>query len=268
MSTKRIFITGGGSGLGKAIALRFARAGYRVAIGDIHQQRSQATLDELKALGIEALSFHCDVTRIEDLEHVRDELLQQWQGVDIVVNNAGVAGTVGGIATVSLDDWQWALDINLLGVVRGSRVFTPVFQQQGQGYFVNIASAAGLINAPMMAAYNVSKAGIIALSETLSVELAADHIGISVVCPAFFKTNLTESLRSHIDGMAGQVDKLMHRSGITAAGIAQRIFAAVEKRKFWVVTHAFERRLWYLKRWSPGLFRKLMLRQMRQRQRR
>src|SRR5687767_3586044 len=128
MST-RIFITGGASGLGRALAERCAKAGWRVCIGDVHDARGAETVAALKALGAEADFVRCDVTREEDLISVRDRLDTTWGGVDVVVNNAGVA-QAGGIEDVSIDDWRWIVEINLLGVVRGCRVFTPVFRKQ------------------------------------------------------------------------------------------------------------------------------------------
>jgi len=258
MPGKRIFITGGASGLGKAIALKYAGAGYRVCIGDVNQVRGAETAAELTASGCDAFFIRCDVTRLEDLLAVKDEIINRWQGVDLVVNNVGIAGTAGPIDQVGVDDWQQVLDINLLGVVRGCQVFTPLFKQQGSGFFVNIASAAGLINAPQMSSYNVSKAGVIALSETLKHELAPFNIGICVACPAFFQTNLTESMKSTIDGLPARVDRLMAHSRINAADIAEDIYAAVQNNSFWVLSHKAERRLWLIKRFLPFVFDALM----------
>ncbi|WDE07551.1 SDR family oxidoreductase [Thalassomonas viridans] len=258
MSGKRIFITGGASGLGKAIAFKYAGAGYRVCIGDRHRQRGEATAEALTASGAEAFFIECDVTRTEDLLAVKEALISRWQGVDLVINNAGIAGTAGPIDQVSVGDWQQVLDINLLGVVRGCQTFAPLFKQQGSGYFVNIASAAGLINAPQMSSYNVSKAGVIALSETLKHELAPFNIGISVVCPAFFQTNLAESMKSTIDGLPQRLSRLMARSAISAEDIADDIFTSAQTGSFWVLSHKAERRLWLLKRYLPAVFDWLM----------
>ncbi len=258
MTDKRIFITGGASGLGKAVALRFAREGFRVCIGDVNDERGIEAETELKTITSDAFYVRCDVTRSKDLEQARSQLEERWGGVDIVVNNAGVGGTAGAIEDVSLSDWQWVLDINLMGVVRGCKTFTPLFKQQGSGHFVNIASAAGLMNAPFMSNYNVTKAGVISLSETLLAELHSLNITTSVVCPAFFQTNLTESMRSHIGGLHSKVNKLMSRSKISAEDVADCIYQAYVKKEFWVVTHPFERRMWYFKRFVPSGFNALM----------
>lgn len=261
MSDKRIFITGGASGLGKAIAMRFAREGFKVCIGDVNDERGLEAEAELKTIAPDAFYLFCDVTKVKHLESVRTELEERWGGVDVVVNNAGVGGTAGAIEDVSLADWQWVLDVNLMGVVRGCKTFTPLFKQQGNGHFVNIASAAGLLSAPMMSSYNVTKAGVVSLSETLLAELCTHNITTSVVCPAFFQTNLTESMRSHIGGLHSKVNKLMSRSKITAEDVADSVFHAYMKQEFWVVTHPLERRMWYVKRFSPKGFNMLMQRQ-------
>lgn len=255
--TQRIFITGGASGLGRALALRYARDGARVCIGDINPDIGQATEEEICQAGGEGLFLSCDVRRIADLERVRTELEQRWGGVDVVVNNAGVA-TAGSIEDSSLADWEWILDINVLGVVRGCKVFTPLFKQQGQGVFVNVASMAGLMLAPMMDSYNVSKAGVIALSETLSMELRDDGIQVCCVCPSFFQTNLTEGMRSDLPGIQQNIAKLMKRSDLSAEDIAEQIVKAVNDGEFWVLPHQRERRMWKLKRHAPWAFDYLM----------
>lgn len=259
---KRIFITGGASGLGREIALLYARKGYRVCIGDVHEERGLETEAELKAYSTDSFYHHCDVTQISDIEAVKDRLVLSWGGVDIVVNNAGVGGTAGLVEDVPLKDWEWVLDINLMGVVRGCQVFTPLFKEQRGGNFVNIASCAGLMNAPMMSNYNVTKAGVISLSETLRVELAPFGINTCVVCPAFFPTNLTENLKSTIGGSVhNRVNKMMSRSGVTALQVAQAISEAVDNNEFLLVTHKVERQLWKLKRLLPDAFNLLMKQQ-------
>lgn len=259
---KRIFITGGASGLGKAVALKFAKEGYKVAIGDINEQRGQEVLSELQNLTTECSFFYCDTTKMKDLEAVKDQLILQWGGVDIVVNNAGVAGTAGPIEDVTLADWDWVLNINLMGVVRGCKAFTPLFKEQNHGHFVNIASAAGLMNAPQMSSYNASKAGVISLSETLRFELEKNNVGISVVCPAFFQTNLTESMKATVSGVTQRIAYIMKHASVTADDVANDIFQSVANNNFWVLSHKPERFLWLLKRYIPWLFQAKMKKQM------
>lgn len=244
---QRIFITGGASGLGRELALRFARAGWRVCIGDVHDQRGAETLD---ALGPGAEYLRCDVTREEDLEAAARRLEERWGGVDVVVNNAGVADA-GAIDELALDAWRWILEVNLLGVVRGCRVFTPRFKRQGHGRFVNVASMAGLLDVPLMASYNASKAAVVSLSETLQNELADDGIGVTLVCPGFFKTNLGESLRTQDPGLRGGLEGLLARSPVSAAQVAEQVFRAVERGDFLVLPHPAGRSAWRLKRLLP-----------------
>jgi NAD(P)-dependent dehydrogenase (short-subunit alcohol dehydrogenase family) len=249
-TTKRVFITGGASGFGRALAERWGRAGARVCIGDIHDARGAETLTALKALGATAHSLRCDVTKEDDLQAASDWLEESWGGVDIVVNNAGVA-IGGGITEISLDDWRWIVDINLLGVVRGCKVFTPLFRKQQGGHFVNISSMAGLIHPPMMSAYNATKAAVVALSETLRVELAPHHIAVTVVCPSFFRTNLTETMRSGNADVARITNKLVNNAKRGADEIAELTFRGVERGDFHVLTHTDGKVAWMLKRLAP-----------------
>ena len=247
---KRIFVTGGASGFGRSIAERWARAGYRVCIGDIHDGRLAETLASLRALGATAHSLRCDVTQESDLEAAANWLEEHWGGVDVVVNNAGVA--IGGsITEISIDDWRWIIDINLLGVVRGCKVFTPLFRKHGGGRFVNVSSMAGLIHPPMMSAYNATKAAVVAISETLAVELAKDKIAVTVVCPSFFRTNLTETMRAGSPDIAAVTHKLVNKASRGADEIADLTFKGVQRGDFHVLTHADGRAAWMLKRFAP-----------------
>ena len=259
---KRIFITGGASGLGKAIALKYAREGYQVCIGDVNDERGQQTLNELQALGSknsnDACYLPCNVSHYEDIENICHTLTTHWGGVDIVVNNAGVGGTAGPIDEVPLADWDWVLDINLHGVIRGVRAFTPLFKQQKSGYFVNIASAAGLFGPPNMSGYAVAKAGVIALSESMQAELSAFNIGTTVVCPAFFATNLLENMKSTVDGVHEITSRRMEKSDINADDIAEMIFRAVREQAFMLQPHQIVQQQWQFKRAKPEEFAKYM----------
>lgn len=250
MNAQRVFITGGASGLGRALAENYARRGARVAIGDVNPTRGAETLAALQALGATAHYLHCDVTREEDLQAAADWLLAQWGGVDIVYNNAGVADA-GAIDELPLSEWQRMIDINLLGVVRGCKVFAPIMKRQENGALVNTASMAGLIHPPMMAAYNASKAAVVALSETLRSELEADGVRVSVICPAFFRTNLAESVRSQNAHMAQLTKKLVNKARVSAEEVAAKVVEAVARGDFHILTHPRERRIWLYKRFVP-----------------
>lgn len=251
---KRILITGGASGLGRALAARYAADGWRVLIGDIDERRGRETE---AALGGEVRYRALDVTEEASLVAVRDWLEAEWGGLDMLVNNAGVAAA-GRIERIPAADWDWVLDINLMGVVRGCRVFVPLFKRQGGGHIVNIASMAGLLNAPVMANYNVAKAGVIALSETLRFELAPWGIRTTVACPSFFQTNLGESLRTPEPGMSETVEKLLASSELDADDVARIIRDGAARGRFMILPHAAARRAWRIKRFLPWLFNRSM----------
>lgn len=225
----RVLITGAGSGLGRALALAWARRRDSVLVADLNAERGNETLQMcLDAGASEALFARMDVTSEADFADLADWVRQRWGSLDIVVNNAGVAGG-GRFEGISEDDWQWMLNINLLGVVRGCRAFTPLFKAQKSGRFVNIASMAGLLNPPAMSNYNVAKAGVVALSETLTVELEPWNIRTLVVCPSYFQTNLSESLRTNDEAMRVALPKLLAGSAITADDIAEGILEAIDR---------------------------------------
>lgn len=258
----RVFITGGASGLGRALAERYAQDGARVCIGDINLDRCAETLAALKALGAEAHAMACNVTQEADLIAAADWLQANWGGVDLVFNNAGVADA-GAIEEMPIADWQWMVDINLLGVVRGCKVFTPMLKAQRSGHLVNIASMAGLIHPPMMSAYNATKAAVVALSETLQAELHPHGIGVHVVCPAFFRTNLAESVRTANADMANLTKKLVNKSKIGADEIAAAVHDSIARGDFHVLTHPREKRIWLFKRAVPfAVYAAAMRRQM------
>ncbi|WP_299734670.1 SDR family oxidoreductase [uncultured Endozoicomonas sp.] len=258
-SLKTIVVTGGASGLGEATCKRFARAGYAVCVADINQERGDRTVETLKSLGVDAYYQHCDVRSDADVDGMITSAVQRWGHIDVLVNNAGVASG-GRIETTSIEDWQWVIDINLLGVARGCKSITPVFKQQKAGHIVNIASLAGLVNAPMMSSYNATKSAVVGLSETLRVELEPFGVNTSVVCPAFFQTNLGESFRSGDAHMKKVVDKLLSSSSVTADDVAEDIFKAVQNKTFYVLPHKEGRWLWRLKRHFPSLFKGLVSR--------
>lgn len=248
---KRIAITGAASGLGRATALRFAREGWSVCIADINLTRATEVAGEVEDAGGKAIVFECNIAKTEDFQALAQHLEHVWDGIDILVNNAGIS-SAGSLQESTYDEWQRLLDINLMGVVRGCKVFTPILARQGQAHIVNVASFAGIACAPGMVTYNVAKAGVISLSESLRHELSADNIDISVVCPAFFPTNLMESMNK--EDTKALVNKLMKRSGVTAEDVADHIYRGVASREFMLITHKDARLQYQMKRLSPDLF--------------
>jgi NADP-dependent 3-hydroxy acid dehydrogenase YdfG len=257
VAEKRVVITGAGSGLGRALAFRFAEHGWRVACADIRLDRAQDTVRLMREFGVGAMALKVDVGSDASVDAMHDEILAAWDGVDVVVNNAGVA-SAGSVAQTPLDDWRWTLNIDLMGVVRGCHAFLPVLLEQGSGHIVNIASFAGFANAPRMGAYSAAKAGVISLSETLRAELAGSAVKVSVVCPAFFPTNLMDTARAPAADKA-TAKKFMANATQSADDVAAIVFREILRGTFLILPTKGERGRWRIKRYAPELFfRKLV----------
>jgi len=170
----------------------------------------------------------------------------------VLINNAGVA-SAGLIESESLEQWQWVIDINLLGHVRVTKACLPLLQnsQAADRTVINIASQAGLTAGPGMASYCVTKAAMVSLSESMYLEFSAENIHVSVVCPAFFDTNLNQSLRSSDPKMEEVVTKLIKKSGVSADEIAAKVYKAVAAKKFLVITHKSGLKAYRMKRFLP-----------------
>lgn len=219
------------------MALRFARAGCRVCIADINAERAQETLALIDDTPGEAFFETLDVTVATDFDKARVACEDVWGGTDILINNAGVASG-GPFDWLSDADWDYVMNINFRGVLRGCQTFVPVFKAQGHGHLVNIASMAGLLNPPGMSNYNVSKAAVVSLSESLAVELAPHKIGVTCVCPSFFRTNLAESMRTPDKSTEVSLARLMDSSSdITADDIADQVYHAVMNKQFLLMPH-------------------------------
>lgn len=250
---KKIIITGAASGLGAALAKQYAQQGWSVCIADIQQAEGQALAAELEATYGTDCFFQClNVTNDEQWLALQEIIATKWQGLDALINNAGVGG-IGGIEQFPMKDFQWVVDINVMGVVKGCHYFAPLLKTNG-GYLINVASMAGLVHWPNVAAYNVSKAAVVALSETLVAELSPYDIKVSVVCPAFFKTNLTETMRSTSGAGIQFAKSQMEKSNITADDIAQLVYKKSLAGKFYILTHLNESMIWRMKRFFPFLY--------------
>lgn len=255
---KRVLVTGGASGLGKALAIRWAKQGSNICIADLNEERANETVDELKSLGVDAYFVNCDITDEASVESAKQSIIDKWEGVDLVVNNAGIA-SADSLEDEDLNQWRTIMNVNLFGAVIVTRAFAPIMKEQGSGYFLNVASQAGITSIAMMASYNVSKAAMITFSETMRLELDDDNIGVSVLCPGFFKTNLKESLRTKSDQLRSVLDKVMERAKITAEEVADYTFNSVSKNDFMIVTHPEGRAMYRLKRWFPKFYLKKMI---------
>jgi NAD(P)-dependent dehydrogenase (short-subunit alcohol dehydrogenase family) len=256
----RVVVTGAGSGLGRAFCLELAKRGARLVASDLKRD----SVDETVALlaGAEAYAASCDVAQVADVEALADEAERRLGGVDLIINNAGVA-VAGRVGEVTLADWRWIVDVNLWGVVHGCHVFVPRLRRQRSGHIVNVASAAGLFSPPRLAPYNATKAAVIALSETLRAELGSDGVGVTVLCPTFFPTNIAASARGTDPKMRGRIEKLMHAAKLDAAGVAQKTLQAVEANTLYVLPQRDARLSWWVKRAAPERFPELVARVMR-----
>ena len=251
-------VTGGGSGLGRAFCEELGARGVRVVVSDIDEVGAAETAERVKRAGGDAKVVRCDVADAAQVDALA-EAARAWAGdIDLVVNNAGVA-VAGRFETIALADWHWIAGINLWGVVHGCRAFVPAMRARKRGWIINVASAAGLLATPKMAPYNVTKAAVVALSETLHAELAADHVHVSVLCPTFFQTNIAKSGRGAIDPRMTQLmEKLMARSRIQAPEVAKAALAGVAKNQLYVVPMTDGRAMWRLKRLAPERFYQLV----------
>jgi len=231
-------ITGGASGIGRSTALELARGGADVVVADLNDERAAGVVDEIEALGQRALAVHCDVARDDDIERLAKDALGAFGAVDILFNNAGVA-LLGPPDRVSMEDWNWILQINLYGPIRGVRAFVPAMIERGRGYVVNTASIAGLFAYSWDAIpYITSKFGVYGFTEGLALYLRPQGVGVSVVCPGMVETNLGENARLSgvepgVPWMAGMEDF----RPIGADEVGHQVVDAVRADRFLVLTH-------------------------------
>jgi NAD(P)-dependent dehydrogenase (short-subunit alcohol dehydrogenase family) len=245
-------VTGAASGLGRAMALAFAREGMHVAFADLDEAGAVAAAQEARACGVEAFGMRVDVSSAAELERFASRTMTELGGAHLVCNNAGVS-PLGAIWESTLADWQWILGVNLWGVIHGVRAFMPRLLAQGEGHVVNTASVAGLISPPGMGAYNVTKHAVVALSESLYHDLAERNanVGVSVLCPAYVPTGIAECERSRPPALRNaeaapsplqQAKQAMLRKAIasgrlSADDIARAVLDAVKRERFYVLTH-------------------------------
>ncbi|MFK8328879.1 SDR family oxidoreductase [Pseudomonas sp. BJa5] len=245
----RMMITGAGSGLGREIALRWAREGWQLALADVNEAGLKETLALVREAGGDGFVQRCDVRDYSQLTALAQACEEKFGGIDVIVNNAGVAAG-GFFAELSLEDWDWQIAINLMGVVKGCKAFLPLLERS-KGRIINIASMAALMQGPAMSNYNVAKAGVLALSESLLIELRQQEVAVHVVCPSFFQTNLLDSFRGPTPAMKAQVGKLLENSPISAADIADYIHRQVAAGEFLILPHELGREAWKLKQRNP-----------------
>ena len=242
-------VTGGASGIGKAVAAKAAGEGMKLVIADIEEGALKDAERELAGGGADVLAVQCDVAEGDSVRALRDRALDRFGAVHLVHNNAGV-GLGGPIWEVPESDWRWILGVNLWGVVHGIAAFVPLLVEQGEGHVVNTASIAGLASAPFLGPYNASKQAVVAMSETLYKDLQAGGVtgvGVSVLCPGFVQTRIAESDRNRpawapdreVEGapeMRAAIQAMVE-SGIATASVADAVLEAVRNDTFYILTH-------------------------------
>ena len=245
-------VTGGASGLGRAMAWRFALEGMKIVLADIEQTTLDTTLEEFQEAGHEAIGVRCDVSHAADVESLAEQTLATFGAAHVVCNNAGVAP--GGLVWEhTVKDWEWAMGPNVWGVIHGVRVFTPILlKQNAEAHIVNTASVAGLLSLPGMGLYCVTKHAVVTLSECLHHDLVenSDKVRCSVLCPAYVPTGIADSERNrpaHLrDDRPKSEEDLRREEGlrhavesgrISAEQVADAVLDAIRDERFYILTH-------------------------------
>jgi NAD(P)-dependent dehydrogenase (short-subunit alcohol dehydrogenase family) len=245
-------VTGAASGLGRAMALAFAREGMPVALADVDEAGLARAADEVRAAGVEALAVRTDVANAADVDSLAARTKAELGGAHVVCNNAGVS-PLGALWENTAADWQWTLGVNLWGVIHGVRAFAPQLIAQDEGHIVNTASVAGLISPPGMGIYNVTKHAVVALSESLHHDLREKRskVGVSVLCPAYVPTGISDSERNRPAALANppaeksaeriareaMLKKAVASGKVSADQVAQAVVAAIKAGRFYILTH-------------------------------
>jgi NAD(P)-dependent dehydrogenase (short-subunit alcohol dehydrogenase family) len=249
-------VTGGASGIGLALAARFAQAGMKIVLADIEAAPLESARAAISAQGAEVIALRTDVMREQDVRRLADAAFDAWGKVHVLCNNAGVSGGVvgaEGVWNLPLEDWDWVLGVNLRGVLHGIRHFVPRMLAQGEaGHVVNTASAAGLVTGATGAPYTVSKHGVVALSEILYKDLKARNakLSVSVLCPGWVDTRIIESERNRPDELKPsepaappspqmqiwrETVRGLLKNGFRPETIAGLVFDALESDTFYIV---------------------------------
>jgi NAD(P)-dependent dehydrogenase (short-subunit alcohol dehydrogenase family) len=235
-------VTGGASGIGRALCQRLARAGARVVVADLDEAGMQGTVTTIREAGGHAIMVRTDVSRLSDVQALADRAFAEWGSVHVVCNNAGVT-VHGGLESATHKDWEWVIGVNLWGVIHGVESFVPRMIVQGEpGHIVNTASMAGLIASRGLGIYNTTKYAVVGLSETLQKDLRPYNIGVSVLCPMGVSTAIRDSarnrpahLRNPETGDGGEIS-LIGRT-LTPEHVAERVLRAVLANRLYIITH-------------------------------
>jgi len=245
-------VTGAASGIGRALAERFAGQGMKVVLADVEKDALRQAEADFREKGVDVLAVPADVSKSEEIDKLAQQTLDTFGAVHIVCNNAGVAGAWGPTWANTLDDWNWIIGVNLWGVIHGVRAFLPIMLEQGdEGHIVNTASLAGLM--PGRGIYGVTKQAVVALSESLynDLKVADAKIGVSVLCPGWVNTNIMDAGRNRPAELARTVDAMPDpqreeiektvrnflKTGLQPGAVADQVFEAIREDKLYVITH-------------------------------
>ncbi len=251
LTGKTAFVTGGASGIGLALGAAFAQAGMKVMLADIETGALAEAVKSLHDFGPNVRGIACDVADPVSVERAANASYQAFGNVHVVCNNAGVAAA-GGIDNISLDNWRWVLDVNLMGVLHGIRTFLPLIRAHGEGgHIVNTASMAGMNSGLGFSPYVASKFAVVGMSEGLATQLKPFGIGVTVLCPSFVRTRIGESGRNRPQRYGATqtpdpaspagllVAQLAERlqSGLDPSDVAARVLAAIREEELYAFTH-------------------------------
>jgi NAD(P)-dependent dehydrogenase (short-subunit alcohol dehydrogenase family) len=243
-------VTGAASGIGFATATRFAEEGMKVVLADIQQDALDTAVSSLQHAGHDVIGVLTDVSQREQIQNLADLAIASYGKVNLVHNNAGVV-RAGRFEELADEDWRWVLGVDLWSVIYGVSIFLPLIKKAGEGHIINTASSSGLQSAANIAPYNVAKFGVVALTETLRIELDEGElpIGASVLCPGAVQTRICESERNReATGVAAAIDSDTDQAfkalagpivdaGIAPTTVADMIVTAIKNNDFWILTH-------------------------------
>ena len=248
-------VTGAGSGIGQAFAIELASRGGQVLCSDIDEAAAHRTKHVIEDQGGRAAVSRCDVSQLAQVQQLAEDA-NDWFGgpPTLVINNAGVGAGGQSIGRTPIEDWDWTIGINLWGPIYGCHVFAPLLRQRNRGGIINVASAASFGAAPGMAAYNVSKAGVLSLSETLAAELADTKVAVTVLCPTFVKTNILESSRITADSV--RAARTLMRFGMSPQRVAQVSLNANDHGRLYALPQLDAKVGWQIKRAAPATYTK------------
>lgn len=244
-------VTGAGSGIGQAFALELAQRGGKVVCADINLATAQKTVEMISAQGGRAFAVDCDVTVLANVERLA-QVAEDWLGepINLVINNAGVGAGGLPIGDITMEDWHWVMNVNLWGVVHGCHVFAPKLRALSRGGIINVASTASFAAAPLMGPYNVTKAAVLALTETLAAEMSGSGVSVSALCPTFVQTNITRDGRI-AEGSSSFADKLMKWTGVPTDGVVRATLDGLDRGQLYVLPQLDARMIWRMKRLMP-----------------